>query len=242
MTRKLTLLFLAFAALIVTVVPAWADPIAAPRRQGTIADPWTYCQAVGTIDTPDARYIGPANPEAVALSLFRSQVSPDKPMDPQVVKSTTWRCVDGKVLACNFGANIPCRDKANTSKTPTAGMNDFCKANPNSDFIPLAVTGHNSIYAWKCDNTTPTIDKQVTEADAQGFVANVWHVVDRPASVGSAQPAAAAPASAPAVQRLPTTGAAMPSGVATAALGIALLAAGLGLRAIRRAARTLAAE
>ena len=234
MTRNLTTLFLALAVLVLTALPAWADPGAVPVSQSTIADPWTYCKAVGTIDAPDARYIGPANPEAVALSLFRSQVSPDKPMDPRVVKSTTWRCVDGRVLACNFGANIPCRDKANTDKTPTAGMNDFCKANPTSDFIPLAVTGHNSIYAWKCVNGTPTIDKQITEADAQGFLANVWRPVDRPAAVPAAQGMPAAPASAPAAQRMPATGAATPPGAALAVLGAALLIAGVGLRALRR--------
>ena len=233
MTRNLTTLFLAVAALILTGVPAWADPGSAPAGQGTIADPWTYCKAVGTIDAPDARYVGPANPEAVALSLFRSQVSPDKPMDPQVVKSTTWRCVDGKVLACNFGANIPCRDKANTDKTPTAGMNEFCTANPNSDFIPMAVTGHNTIYAWKCVNATPTIDRQVTEADAQGFVANVWRPVDRPGSVPSTQGMPAASPSQPSTQRMPATGAATPPGAELALLGLALLVAGVGRRAVR---------
>ncbi|MFN8474980.1 MAG: hypothetical protein U0822_22525 [Anaerolineae bacterium] len=219
MTRIVAILFLAFAILLISVAPAWA----APAGQGTIADPWTYCKAVGTIDEPDARYVGPANPEAVALSLFRSQVSPDKPMDPQVVKSTTWRCADGKVLACNFGANIPCREKANTDKTPTAAMNDFCKANANSDFIPMAVTGRATVYAWKCVNGTPTIDKQVTEPDAQGFLANVWHPVDPPSSV-------------PSTQLMPATGAASPATAALAVVGVILLFAGVGLRATRRRA------
>ncbi|MFN8498544.1 MAG: hypothetical protein U0641_11890 [Anaerolineae bacterium] len=218
MTRKAAFLFLTLAVLLITVAPAWA----APAGQGTIADPWTYCKAVGTIDEPDARYVGPANPEAVALSLFRSQISPDKPMDPQVVKSTTWRCADGKVVACNFGANIPCREKANTDKTPTTGMNDFCKANPNSDIIPLAVTGRATVYAWKCVNGTPTVDRQVTEPDAQGFLASFWHPVDPPASV-------------PATQLMPTTGGATPSPAAFAALGALLLAVGVGLRALHQA-------
>lgn len=214
MTRNAALLFLALASLLLTAAPAWADP----SRQGTIADPWTYCQAVGTIDAPDARYVGPANPEAVALGLFRSQISPDKPMDPQVVKSTTWRCADGKVLACNFGANIPCREKANTDKTGTPAMTDFCKANPTSDIIPMAVTGRATVYAWKCVNGAPAIDRQITEPDAQGFLANVWHAVDRPQSV-------------PATQLMPTTGATTPS-VAIAVLGAILLAVGVGLRAV----------
>lgn len=218
MTRKAALLFLTLAVLLITAAPAWA----APASQATIADPWTYCKVVGTIDQPDARYIGPANPEAVALSLFRSQVSPDKPMDPQVVKATTWRCADGKVVACNFGANIPCREKANTDKTPTPGMNDFCRANPNSDIIPLAVTGRATVYAWKCVNGTPTIDRQVTQPDAQGFLASFWRPVDPPSSV-------------PATPLMPTTGAASASPAALAALGAVLLAVGVSLRARRRA-------
>src|SRR5215510_4570357 len=47
---------------------AESPPPAATR----FTDPFAYCAAVGTIDTPDSRYAGPKVPEAVARGLQRA--------------------------------------------------------------------------------------------------------------------------------------------------------------------------
>ena len=85
------------------------------------ADPFAYCATVGTIDTPDARYTGPKTPDAIVRGLMKAMgMSGDAPVEP-LARLTTWRCMNGKVYACNFGANIPCLERADTKRTPSPG-------------------------------------------------------------------------------------------------------------------------
>ena len=83
--------------------------------------------------------------------------------------------MDGQVYGCFVGANLPCTSKANTDRTPTAAENDYCKANPNSDFIPAAVTGHDTVYEWRCQNGGPEIAKQVFQVDSSGYISEIWY-------------------------------------------------------------------
>src|SRR6185295_18652559 len=93
------------------------------------------------------------------------------------IQATSWRCMGGKVYACNVGANIPCGSKADTNKTPTQGETDYCKQNPNVEFIPAFVTGHETVYEWACKNGVPEIVKQALEVDAQGFPKEFWYEI-----------------------------------------------------------------
>jgi len=86
--------------------------------------------------------------------------------------------MDGKVYACNFGANIPCDSKADTNKTPTQAMLDYCKENPNVDFIPMYVTGHAVIYNWHCVKNTPEVIEQIGTVDAAGYQSVNWIVLE----------------------------------------------------------------
>jgi hypothetical protein len=83
--------------------------------------------------------------------------------------------MDGKVYACTVGANLPCGEKANTSRTPSTAMTDFCAANAEAAAIPAAVTGRATVYAWRCTAGAPAVVRQVVEPDKQGFLANIWH-------------------------------------------------------------------
>ena len=142
--------------------------------QETYGDPFAYCQAVGTIDTPDARYAGETVPAAVVLGLIRQGVvTTDAP--PAFQNQAVWRCVDGQVWACHFGANLPCQEKADTSQTPTAEMTDFCKNNRNAEVIPAAVTGRATVFQWRCTGDKATVVKQVFTPDAQGFLKDFWY-------------------------------------------------------------------
>jgi hypothetical protein len=156
--------------------PAAAQPAAATA---TYTDPVAYCAAVGTIDQPDAAYTGEKTPDAIVQGFIKAAglTGTTEPSDV-FRQATIWRCMGGKVYACNFGANLPCDSKADTNKTPTPEMADFCKANPGADFIPMAVTGHATIYAWKCVKDVPEAGEQIDQADAAGYLARIWYPVE----------------------------------------------------------------
>lgn len=160
-----------------TLPPATATT-GSTAQAASYADPFSYCSAVGTIDVPDSRYTGPAIPDVIAQGLkTASGASADAPIDI-FKQGSFWRCMGGKVYACFVGANLPCDSKADTDKTPTSAETDYCASNPNSDFIPAAVTGHNTIYSWRCNQNTPAIDKQVLHVDSQGYIQEIWYQIN----------------------------------------------------------------
>jgi len=146
-------------------------------QPATFTDPFAYCAAVGTIDAPDARYTGPKVPVVIAKGLQKAfGLPPTAPLEP-FLRATYWRCMDGKVFACNVGANLPCLEKADTSRTPAQGMVDFCRTNPSADNIPAYVTGRATVYVWRCREGRPAVVRQVAQPDARGFLANFWHPI-----------------------------------------------------------------
>jgi hypothetical protein len=168
------------AGLAIAVLVASALAANAASAADTFRDPFAYCAAVGTIDAPDARYIGPATPPAVARGLQRAfGVAPSEPLAP-FERGTSWRCMDGAVWACNVGANLPCQEKPDADPQPTEGMREYCASNPGSDFIPMYVTGHGTLFEWSCDGTTPKRGKQIAQLDARGYVASIWHRIEPP--------------------------------------------------------------
>jgi hypothetical protein len=187
MKRTTTLLFTLFAVASIALAAcstAVASPTPTPIPQNTptpatYADPFAYCAAVGTIDTPDTSYTGDKVPDEIVTGYLKAAnlVNSTEPMD-LLKQSTSWRCMGGQVYACNVGANLPCDSKANTDQTPTQAMTDYCTANPSSDVIPASVTGHDSIYSWKCVKDTATIDKQVDQPDAAGFLSSIWYQIE----------------------------------------------------------------
>ncbi len=142
--------------------------------QMAYGDPFDYCAAVGTADTPGLPYNGPAMPESVARGLQKAMNVPDTPLDI-LQQGSTWRCMDGQVYACFVGANLPCAAQGDTSQTPTQAEILYCQQNPDSDFIPAAVTGRETVYEWRCAAGSPEVVRQVSETDAQGFMADIWY-------------------------------------------------------------------
>ena len=180
---------------------ATATPTAIPEPvQKTYSDPFAYCAAVGTIDAPDARYTGPQITDEI-INGFKVAAGLQSSTEPLEMfkQTTTWRCMDSQVYACNFGANLPCSSKANTEKIPSPAMEDYCKANPDSDFIPMSVTGHSTIYSWHCVNDTPELLDQIEKVDAAGYLAQIWYPINPntpPLPTPTPEPAAT-PTSAP---------------------------------------------
>lgn len=156
-----------------------ATPAANPVVQETFSDPFAYCASVGTIDEPDTRYTGPQVPDSVINGFKKAAGLESSTMPVEMFQKTTiWRCMDSKVYACNFGANLPCSSKANTDKTPTEAMGDYCKENPSSDFIPMSVTGHSTIYSWHCVNGTAELLDQIEKVDPQGYLEQIWYAIE----------------------------------------------------------------
>jgi hypothetical protein len=91
-------------------------------------------------------------------------------------KSTSFRCREGKVWLCNYGANLVC-EKADSRRT-SAGAANFCIQNPGSDVVPMAATGHDVIYDWKCVGNKAVISRQIETVDPRGFIAGNWKPLD----------------------------------------------------------------
>ena len=122
------------------------------------------CRRVDTDDTP--RPI-PALLVPAAARLFGL----DMP-DDAVRRATVFRCMEGAVLICATGANLPC-GKANTSRTLDSAAR-FCRNNPDAPFVPAFVTGHDTIYRWQCRGTEAVAGEPAEALDARGFMARLW--------------------------------------------------------------------
>jgi hypothetical protein len=89
---------------------------------GRFKDPFEFCEAVRNIDQPDGRYVGPKIPIPIARGLQTAFGAPPSGSLQPFLRGTFWRCMNGKVYACNVGANIPCTAKADLSRTLTQAM------------------------------------------------------------------------------------------------------------------------
>lgn len=148
-----------------------ATPVVAQPASG-ISDPFAYCAAVGTIDAPDRRYTGPNPPEPVA----RAVLYPGLPSS-----QAHWRCMNGQVYGCIDGASVSCDMRVSSSTSANQGMIEFCRDNPDSDFIPLAFVGHYNAHAWRCDRGVPAIfGDPILHPDARGFAAEMWRRIAPP--------------------------------------------------------------
>jgi hypothetical protein len=94
----------------------------------------------------------------------------------QVLHSTVFRCADGHVLLCTYGANLPC-GKANSDRD-LPGAEAWCRDHPNADFVPRYAIPWGNIYDWRCAGGRPKVIKQIEEIDSRGFVARYWKQAD----------------------------------------------------------------
>lgn len=192
LARRLAGLFISLLVVALAACAGPASPTASPSlppaatplpEQVTYADAFEYCAALGTIDAPDARYTGPQITDQI-INGFIAAAGLQASSAPSEIfqKATIWRCMAGQVYACNFGANLPCSSKANTDRNPTAAMQEFCAANPGADFIPMSVTGHDTIYSFHCNQDVAEVLDQIAHVDPAGFIAEIWYPISPNAS------------------------------------------------------------
>ena len=138
-------------------------------------DPFAYCSAAGTVANPktDPQWTGPGVPQVIADKLAQILAAPGG--GSAFLATTVWRCDSGKVLVCTVGANLNC-GPANTSREPTNAMVAWCADLSHAD-MPASVSGHETVYAWTCQDGAPAIVRQFWTADARGFVKELWYEI-----------------------------------------------------------------
>ena len=148
--------------------------------QADYTNPFKYCKAVGTVDEPGENYTGEKVTTYIAQQLKNKFGAPESAPIEAFVRGTSWRCMDGKLYACNVGANLPCNEKADVSKEPNEGMINYCKENADSDFIPAYAQGRTTVYEWKCKGEKPEIVKRIVDVDKAGYQKNIWYEIKPP--------------------------------------------------------------
>lgn len=144
----------------VLILAAWTVCAAAARADTAAA----FCARVGTDDT--LRPIPAALAPAVNAAFHTAM-----PTDA-TIRMTVFRCVDGGVLLCSFGANLPC-GKADLSRL-SVGAAQWCKEHRGAPFIPTAAAGHATIFNWRCRDGRPVLTDQRFKVDRRGFIAEFW--------------------------------------------------------------------
>jgi hypothetical protein len=153
-----------------------AAPAAALAAASRYGDPVAYCAAIGTIDRPDSRYGGPKVPVWMAEALRRAaDGAASAPLE--VFERARWRCAAGKVLACLYGANIPCDEKADARRRPSAGARRFCRDEPDAAVVPAYAAGRRTIYEWRCRAGRPAVARKLETVDRQGYARRFWYEV-----------------------------------------------------------------
>jgi hypothetical protein len=125
-----------------------------------------------------ASYCATGHPPRVATAVPQSlvaEVARTFNIGEEMAGGLTVRCVGRTLMACWVGANLNC-GKANTRRR-LPGASAFCRDNPGSDFIPMAATGHDTIYSWRCFGRRAVPGKPNVKLDADGYAADNWREV-----------------------------------------------------------------
>ncbi|SEE04520.1 hypothetical protein SAMN05444161_4708 [Rhizobiales bacterium GAS191] len=122
----------------------------------------SLCAGKGTVDgtTPI-----PQSLMESASHLFESDAA-------DFMASTVYRCMNNEVWLCNYGANLVC-DKANTNRT-NPGAAQWCEENRGASSVPMAASGHDTIYSWRCVGRKAQIAGVIAKVDPRGYIASNW--------------------------------------------------------------------
>ncbi len=161
-------------AMLTAVLPAWA--VLAPAKvQAANTDMAALCAQIRNDDT-----VRPYDPSLrTGLTRAYARLFPGAPMPPpeaELKNGANIRCMDGRLLACFTGANLPCR-KMNTARD-NRGANEYCRANADADAVPAFATGHDTIYSYRCTGGRPVIVGTTFSLDPRGFAARLWAPLD----------------------------------------------------------------
>lgn len=136
--------------------------VGSARLSAADETPQDYCARIGNDDTVRR------SPESLAGPIHELFGISGK----YALETTYYRCAGGHLLLCFVGANLSC-SKADT-RTSLPAADEWCQANPNSDFIPMVVTGHDTAYAWRCVGKVAEPGEKIGPLDERGFFADNW--------------------------------------------------------------------
>lgn len=170
--RLSTIGFLAFA--LVSTLAFVAAGSAKPAKAAPAEDLYKLCRQVKNDDT-----IRPYSLELYGgtVKAFK-KLFPDAkgaPQEQELGTQANYRCLNGKVLVCFIGANLPCA-KMNVARD-NPGADEFCRTNPNADVVPAFATGHDAVYSYKCANGKAVVTGSSWALDKRGFARKLWTVI-----------------------------------------------------------------
>ena len=96
-------------------------------------------------------------------------------LDPGALGAAFVRCSGDKLLGCMVGANLVC-DKADRRRA-LSGATAWCRENPGANVIPMAATGHATVYEWSCKGARAVAGQALVTVDPQGYIADNWKEV-----------------------------------------------------------------
>ncbi|HTV35737.1 MAG TPA: hypothetical protein VMF12_04840 [Xanthobacteraceae bacterium] len=161
--RRIALLGVAAIVVLCGLTSVPRGSAAAPAKDES---PRAYCARVGTDDQVRTAPAGLAPDIRRLFHVDRHYA----------VGAGFFRCADGAVLVCWVGANLPCR-KANTANELPAAT-QWCRTHEHAEFIPMAVTGHDTLYSWRCVGGKAVAGAPVGALDPRGFFAEYWKKVE----------------------------------------------------------------
>jgi hypothetical protein len=133
-----------------------------------------YCARVGNDDT--------LHPPAPNLRAELRRAYPrlmgggGAPNDSVLQANAQTRCMDGKLLVCFVGANLPC-GKIDTARD-NPGATAWCREHPGDKIIPLVATGHDALNSYECDGANARITGTNWVLDRRGFATRLWTPLD----------------------------------------------------------------
>jgi DNA-binding CsgD family transcriptional regulator len=161
-------------------VPPTPQP---PAMSVTFDNPFDYCRAAGNVDQPDPGFVSPGQTPEMVRAIADAEAMPPDAEFRRLPPTLTWRCMEGQVYVCSFGANIQCNAKANLEANPTPAMTQWCQTQPSNlpsgmpAFLPKAVTGRTTVYTWQCLEGRAVPWDEPTAVDARGYMKPFWYLV-----------------------------------------------------------------
>ena len=127
-------------------------------------------------ETDDTPRTIPESLVPASVRLFGLEAMPAE----QVRRSTVYRCVAGRVLVCNLGANLPCGKAKPAVRCRRADA--WCAENRGIGFHPdVRRPDTTRSIAGAATGQRPTAIGEPLEVDRRGFIARLWKPVDEAA-------------------------------------------------------------